>query len=92
MAVPAVDPSLPAGSQDSEWTLSVAVAADGSTLVEQPTVESVRTEEVMTVVEYPAASAARVSEMALVVALTSSPPSSLVGRFVDDHRLVDEVV
>jgi hypothetical protein len=61
VAAPAVDPTLPAGSQDSERTLSVAVVEDATTLIEQPTVESARTEGVVTVAEYPTTFAARVS-------------------------------
>jgi hypothetical protein len=73
----------------------VAVAEDATTLVEQPAVESARTEEVMTMVEYLAASTARVStvqDKALVVASTSLPSLSLAVRLVDDQHLVDEVV
>jgi hypothetical protein len=95
VAASVVDPSLPAGSQDLERTLNVAVAEDATTLVEQPAVESARTEEVMTMVEYLAASTARVStvqDKALVVASTSLPSLSLAVRLVDDQHLVDEVV
>jgi hypothetical protein len=49
--------------------------------------ESIRVEEAVTMVENPVATVARASaalDMALVLASTSSPPSSLASQFVDD--------
>jgi hypothetical protein len=62
------------GSQDSERTISKAVVGEVATHVKQPTVESVRVEEAMTVVDYPAATAFRASatlDTTLVLASTS---------------------
>lgn len=55
--------SLPARSQDSEQTISMAVAQEAITLVEQPSVdeaESTRVEDVVPVAQNPAASTAGV--------------------------------
>jgi hypothetical protein len=83
------------GCQNSERTVSEAVAGEAVTQVEQPAVESVRVEEAMTIVEYPTmivVGASAALDMALVLASTSSPSPSLAGRFVDDQHLADEVV
>jgi hypothetical protein len=94
----AVSPSLPAGSQDSEKTISTAVAVEVRTLAEQTfvdQVESVWVEESMTVAKYPVVTAVGDSatlDTTLVLALTSSPSPSLAGQFVDDQHLANEVV
>jgi hypothetical protein len=71
------------------------MAREVATQVEQPAVDSVRVKEAMTMVENLAMTVVGAStalDTALVLALTSSPPLSLAGQFIDDQHLADEVV
>jgi hypothetical protein len=75
--------------------ISKVVAGEVATQVEEPTVESVRVEEVVTMLENPTATIAgafAALDTTLVLALTSSPHPSLVVQFIGDQHLADVVV
>jgi hypothetical protein len=76
----------------------MAVAEEARTLAKQTSadqVESIRVDESMTMVAYSVATTVGASAAlgtALVLASTSSPSPSLVGRCADDQHLANEVV